>query len=139
MSALVHIALVGITSFEHSNFDTYFRLTDRPDQPFVLSDRSAACRLAVVNADDDAAVADLPDAGCDACLPHPLAAEALLKVVGDREVTQLAFAGTAQTSSTVIQSARSTAADNRQSCNDISRIRDAAWLWAWASRWHCPL
>jgi hypothetical protein len=39
---------------------------------------------------------------------------------------------TAQTASTVIQSARGTAADNRQSCTNTSRIRDDAWHWAWA-------
>ncbi len=59
MSALVRISLVGFTSFEHSNFETYFRLTHQPDQPFVLTDRIADCRLAVVNADDDAAVAEV--------------------------------------------------------------------------------
>ncbi len=59
MSALVRIALVGFTSFEHANFEAYFRLTERPNQHFVLTDRIADCRLAVVNADDELAVADV--------------------------------------------------------------------------------
>lgn len=73
MSALVRIALLGFTSFEHSNFDTYFRLTSRPNQPFVLTDRIADCRLAVVNADDDAAVAEVTrqdKLGCSLMLGH---------------------------------------------------------------------
>lgn len=59
MSAVIRIALVGFTSFEHDNFDSYFRLAERPVQPFVLTARIAECRLAVVNADDDAAVAEV--------------------------------------------------------------------------------
>lgn len=59
MSAVIRVALVGFTSFEHDNFDSYFRLAERPVQPFVLTARIAECRLAVVNADDDAAVAEV--------------------------------------------------------------------------------
>jgi CheY-like chemotaxis protein len=59
MSAVIRIALVGFTSFEYDNFDSYFRLAERPVQPFVLTARIAECRLAVVNADDDAAVAEV--------------------------------------------------------------------------------
>lgn len=59
MSAVIRIALVGFTSFERDNFDTYFRLAERPVQPFVLTPRLVECRLAVVNADDDAAVAEV--------------------------------------------------------------------------------
>lgn len=74
-SNLVRIALVGFSSFEHANFDSYFRLTDRPNQHFVLTDRIAECRLAVVNADDDKAVAEVTrqdKLGCSLMLGNQL-------------------------------------------------------------------
>lgn len=59
MSALTRIALVGFTAFETENFDAYFRLADPEHPHFVLTPLLSDCRLAVVNADDEAAVAEV--------------------------------------------------------------------------------
>jgi len=75
MSAVIRIALVGFTPFEQANFESYFRLAGKPAQPFVLTARVTDCRLAVVNADDDAAVAEVTrqdKLGCSLMLGNQL-------------------------------------------------------------------
>ena len=59
MSAAIRIALVGFTSFEHHTFESYFRLAEQSEPHYQLTDHITECRLAVVNADDDHAYADI--------------------------------------------------------------------------------
>ncbi len=63
MSAAVPVALLGFTAFEQQNIAACLRLTDRSGSSLVLTDRIADCRLAVVNADDSAAVAEVTRQG----------------------------------------------------------------------------
>lgn len=59
MGAAIRIALVGFTSFEHNTFEAYFRLAEQREPHYQLTDHLTECRLAVVNADDDHACADI--------------------------------------------------------------------------------
>ena len=53
------VALHGFTSFEQTTFETFFRLAPQRTPAYVLAADLAHCDTAVVNADDEAAVADL--------------------------------------------------------------------------------
>lgn len=67
MSAAVHVALLGFTAFEQQSIAACLRLTERSGSSLVLTDRVADCRLAVVNADNDAAVAEVTRQGLLGC------------------------------------------------------------------------
>lgn len=137
-SNLVRIALVGFSSFEHANFDAYFRLTERPNQHFVLTDRIAHCRLAVVNADDDKAVAEVTrqdKLGCSLMLGSPLREGAAMQLARPINLTLVvrALEELAQREPPVSRAVRRVLDDLAEVTNTLAghiRPREMAAAWA---------
>lgn len=67
MSTALRVALKGFTTFEHATFDSFFRLAHQRTPAYVLVDGLQDCEHAVVNADDEAAVAEVMRQGRLGC------------------------------------------------------------------------
>jgi len=59
MSTVRRVALTGFTTFERATFESFFRLAQQRTPAYVLADTLKDCDCAVVNADDEAGVAEV--------------------------------------------------------------------------------
>lgn len=96
MQPVVRVALVGFTPFERNHIEAGLLPGDGPGHRYGVTESLGACSLAVVNADDDAAVAQVVDQGRLLCcvmlgttqrpgaaaqLPRPISLVPLLRVM----------------------------------------------------------
>ena len=98
MNPVVRVALVGFTAFERSHIEAGLQPTEEPGHRYGVTESLGACSLAVVNADDDAAVAQVVDQGRLMCsvmlgttprpgaaaqLPRPISLVQLLRLLNE--------------------------------------------------------
>lgn len=96
MNPTVRVALLGFTHLEHSHIEAGLQPGDEPGRHYCVAETLAACNLAVVNADDDIAVAQVLEqgrlastvmlgntqrAGAAAQLPRPISLVHLLRTL----------------------------------------------------------
>lgn len=96
MNPTVRVALLGFTNFERSHIEAGLQPGDEPGRHYRVAETLAACNLAVANADDELAVAQVveqgrlastvmlgatPRAGAAAQLPRPTSLVHLLRAL----------------------------------------------------------
>lgn len=96
MNPAVRVALLGFTPFERNHIEAALQPSDEPGRHYCVAQTLAACNVAVVNADDDSAVAQVleqgrlastmmlgttPRAGAAAQLPRPISLVHLLRAL----------------------------------------------------------
>jgi two-component system, cell cycle response regulator len=96
MNPAVRVALLGFTDFERNHIEAALQPADGPGRHFCVAGTLAACNVAVANADDDSAVAQVmaqgrlastvmlgntPRAGAAAQLPRPISLVHLLRAL----------------------------------------------------------